>query len=943
METNDPKHGPDFQKEFKSHLSGAAETFKDLKGGGKFDIGKEFMNAIEVLKLNGKKMLNHKNKLFNGKDNMLENNLKKDALAGPRKLPTVTVAVSAYNEEGNILPFLQSVRSQIEEDYRLDLILIVSDGSTDRTVDLALGSRIANCQVLNYPDRKGKSARFQKIYSDLRSDIIVQLDADVILGNHYVVRDIVRAFNQDDRIMMCGGEAVPMPPVTFTEKAVYRTSAAYSRLKKTVRGGNNIFSVTGCVLAYRREFIQSLEWPADMASDDLYTYLACREKGYGYRYVDSAVVHFRLPQNLGDHVKQSTRFSEIRARLRRLYPQLWRREYKAPRSLVLAIQAGEFLRHPVLCSYVFLLNKYSAIQSRFSGHTIQPAWEISGSTKKLKPAGNFSPNVESSAGKITGWQNGAKSAARSPKNKIVIAGFLVFSALILLLCLRGLPGNPNAGDLDTITWKEDGPFELSPERGRFALLFSIAENKSISFTNELAKFIAPDVGLSPDGRFVSLFAPGVSIIALPGYLAGRILNLAQVGTFAVIAIFAIANAWLVIMIGRTLGAGLAGGIAGAAAFLFATPAFAYSVTLYQHHITTFLILMSLYLLANYRSSGSLSLVWLMIGASIVVDSPNFFLLLPVGLFALARTFGLNLGSAGLQADFSLKRMIAIMAILPPLALLGWYNYGSHGNPFKLSGTLPAVSEVTDQGEVGAFNASEPEVAENTADKQAINFFATRNLLKGFYSHFLSPDRGIIWFAPVILSGVFGLCTLYRRQAGILNVFLLIIGLNILLYSMWGDPYGGWAFGSRYLIPAYALLAVGIAVWISKTRYWLPAALVFSVFFGYSVWVNSLGALTFNMNPPQIEVLALEAKSGKEEKYTYERNWDFLKFEGSKSYVWRTYLRNSISAVAYHRIIYGSIIAFLLMIIFFGRRQDAKNNIKAAAECWRRLRSRLLPP
>ena len=56
METNDPKHGPDFQKEFKSHLSGAAETFKDLKGGGKFDIGKEFMNAIEVLKLNGKKM-----------------------------------------------------------------------------------------------------------------------------------------------------------------------------------------------------------------------------------------------------------------------------------------------------------------------------------------------------------------------------------------------------------------------------------------------------------------------------------------------------------------------------------------------------------------------------------------------------------------------------------------------------------------------------------------------------------------------------------------------------------------------------------------------------------------------------------------------------------------------------------------------------------------------
>jgi len=55
METHEQK-GPDIQKELKTHLSGAAETFKDLKGGGKFDIGKEFMNALEILKLNGKKM-----------------------------------------------------------------------------------------------------------------------------------------------------------------------------------------------------------------------------------------------------------------------------------------------------------------------------------------------------------------------------------------------------------------------------------------------------------------------------------------------------------------------------------------------------------------------------------------------------------------------------------------------------------------------------------------------------------------------------------------------------------------------------------------------------------------------------------------------------------------------------------------------------------------------
>lgn len=53
---HESQHSPDIQKELKTQLSGAAETFKDLKSGGKFDIAKEFMNAIEILKLNGKKM-----------------------------------------------------------------------------------------------------------------------------------------------------------------------------------------------------------------------------------------------------------------------------------------------------------------------------------------------------------------------------------------------------------------------------------------------------------------------------------------------------------------------------------------------------------------------------------------------------------------------------------------------------------------------------------------------------------------------------------------------------------------------------------------------------------------------------------------------------------------------------------------------------------------------
>ena len=45
--------------------------------------------------------------------------------------------------------------------------------------------------------------------------------------------------------------------------------------------------------------------------------------------------------------------------------------------------------------------------------------------------------------------------------------FTLFSVVILSLSIRGFLGNPNGPELNSTTWKENGPFELSPERGRF--------------------------------------------------------------------------------------------------------------------------------------------------------------------------------------------------------------------------------------------------------------------------------------------------------------------------------------------------------------------------------------------------------------------------------------------------------------------------------------------
>ena len=185
------------------------------------------------------------------------------------------------------------------------------------------------------------------------------------------------------------------------------------------------------------------------------------------------------------------------------------------------------------------------------------------------------------------------------KDKLLFLILILFASGVLMVSLRGLPGNPTVPELNLKIWKENGPFELSPERGRFALIYSIVEDKSFYFSKSIAGFASPDVGIQ-NGHYVSLFAPLLSFSAIPGYLIGKYFGASQVGTFAVISLFALFNFFLIRAIAIRLGANKIAATLGAFVFLFATPGFAYAVNLYQHHLSTFLILLSIWALLKSK-------------------------------------------------------------------------------------------------------------------------------------------------------------------------------------------------------------------------------------------------------------------------------------------------------------------------------------------------------
>ena len=295
--------------------------------------------------------------------------------------PTVTLATSAYNEEANISTFLHSVIAQIEEGFILEKILVISDGSTDETVKIAKSFNRHKIIVKNYRQRMGKSMRLNGIYASLTSDILVQSDCDIVFGHERVVRDLIKPLIKNPDIGMCGGNPHPVQGETYIEKAINYMNEIFINFRDSV----NVFSADGRLLAYKKELVKKIKIPKDMIANDVYTYYCCLTLGYRYKFVKSAVVYFRSPQTLNDHIKQNIRFSATSQRMKKYFDQnLINKETFIPRLVIYRKIISQLIKHPFPFVMIYFISKYCQYMAKKNERKLSAIWDIAYTTKTIK-------------------------------------------------------------------------------------------------------------------------------------------------------------------------------------------------------------------------------------------------------------------------------------------------------------------------------------------------------------------------------------------------------------------------------------------------------------------------------------------------------------------------------------------------------------------------------
>ena len=229
------------------------------------------------------------------------------ALAAPRELsdadvPSVSVLVVAHNEESVIRERIDNLLALEYPKDKLELV-IASDSSRDRTVDIVNEYSGRGIQLIAFTERTGKSAVLDAVIPRLKGSIAVLSDANTMMEPS-AVRRLVRWF-QNPRVGVVCGKLVLTDPVTGTN-----VDSLYWRFETLLKRSEGrlgaLLGANGGIYAIRRSVFQGLSH--DTIVDDFVIPLLARVRtGCAIIYDESAIAYEETPPEIAVEFRRRAR------------------------------------------------------------------------------------------------------------------------------------------------------------------------------------------------------------------------------------------------------------------------------------------------------------------------------------------------------------------------------------------------------------------------------------------------------------------------------------------------------------------------------------------------------------------------------------------------------------------------------------------------------------
>ncbi|TMF14679.1 MAG: glycosyltransferase [Chloroflexi bacterium] len=219
-----------------------------------------------------------------------------------------SVGIMAYNEEANIASAINTILPQRLASGRIDELIVVASGCTDRTAEIVakIAKREPRVRLIVQPRREGKASAINLFIEAARSPVLLMVGADVLVEEG-TIEAMVRNFD-DPTVGMVGGHAIPVNDETrFLGYAAHLLWRLHDRLAREAPKLGEIVSF--------RNVVPSL--PVDTSVDEISLQALITQLGYRTVYEPKAIVYNRGPGTVRDFVRQRRRIFAGHLRVRK--------------------------------------------------------------------------------------------------------------------------------------------------------------------------------------------------------------------------------------------------------------------------------------------------------------------------------------------------------------------------------------------------------------------------------------------------------------------------------------------------------------------------------------------------------------------------------------------------------------------------------------------------
>jgi len=218
--------------------------------------------------------------------------------------PSVSILIPAFNEEKVLR---KTIEAALEASYPNKEIIVINDGSKDRTPQIAQNFCDSGVKVIHRPNG-GKAVALNHGLQFARGEIIVIIDADSLVGKNTLI-ELVQPFQDPEVAAVAGNIKVLNRKNWITKCQALEYIASINLYRRALDVFGSVTIVPGALGAYRREILEgSGFYDPDTLVEDFDVTMKALKTGNVVQASASAISYTEAPQTLDGFFKQRLRW-----------------------------------------------------------------------------------------------------------------------------------------------------------------------------------------------------------------------------------------------------------------------------------------------------------------------------------------------------------------------------------------------------------------------------------------------------------------------------------------------------------------------------------------------------------------------------------------------------------------------------------------------------------